>query len=45
MKCVYCSSEKIVKIGKSNQGIQRYLCNECGKIFVDKPLRRHFSDL
>ncbi|MFN4306756.1 IS1 family transposase, partial [Sulfurihydrogenibium azorense] len=26
MKCVYCSSEKIVKNGKSNQGKQRYLC-------------------
>ncbi|MDM7273800.1 IS1/IS1595 family N-terminal zinc-binding domain-containing protein, partial [Sulfurihydrogenibium azorense] len=32
MKCVYCSSEKIVKNGKSNQGKQRYLCKDCGKI-------------
>lgn len=44
MKCVYCSSEKIVKNGKSNQGKQRYLCKDCGKIFVDNPQRRHYSD-
>ena len=44
MKCVYCKSEKIVKNGKSNQGKQRYLCKECGKIFVENPERRHYSN-
>ncbi len=44
MKCVYCGSEKTVKNGKSNQGKQRYLCKECGKIFVENPERRHYLD-
>ncbi|GAB6072468.1 hypothetical protein JCM14244_08450 [Venenivibrio stagnispumantis] len=44
MRCVYCNSEKIVKNGKSNQGKQRYLCKECGRIFVENPERKHYPD-
>ena len=44
MRCVYCGSEKTVKNGKSNQGKQRRLCKECGKIFVENPERRHYPD-
>ncbi len=42
MRCAYCNSERVVKNGKSNQGKQRYLCKECGRIFVENPQRRHY---
>ena len=44
MRCVYCNSEKVVKNGKSNQGKQRYLCEECWRIFVENPERTHYPD-
>ena len=44
MKCVYCGSQRTVKNGKSNQRKQRYLCKECGRIFVENPERRHYPD-
>ena len=44
MRCVYCKSENVVKNGKSNQGKQRYLCKECGRIFVENPERKHYPE-
>ena len=31
--CPYCTSHRIVKNGKSNTGVIRYKCNDCGKRF------------
>ncbi len=38
--CPHCSSENVVKNGKSKGGKQTYLCRACGKRFVPeaKPL-------
>lgn len=40
MKCVYCQSEQVVKNGtktlKSNQVLQRYLCQACGRRFNER---------
>lgn len=32
--CPHCSSEHVVKNGKSKAGKQTYLCRDCGKRFV-----------
>lgn len=34
--CVYCSSYKIVKNGKREDGIQQYRCKACEKSFNDR---------
>ena len=34
LKCRCCSSENIVKNGKTGKGKQRYLCKECSKSFI-----------
>jgi transposase-like protein len=38
MKCKFCGSESVIKVGKYYQGgiKQRYLCKNCGRIFVVK---------
>lgn len=40
MHCVYCESEQVVKNGtktlKTNQVLQRYLCNDCGRRFNER---------
>ena len=40
MNCVYCQSEQVVKNGikilKSNQVLQRYLCKTCGRRFNER---------
>ena len=33
-ECKYCSGSKIIKRGKTNNGIQLYYCNECNKRFT-----------
>ena len=33
-KCPYCEAEKYKKSGYSKNGIQRYMCSECGKTFL-----------
>ncbi len=37
LKCYHCQSEKLVRNGKTNNGEQRYLCNDCGKMNRDNP--------
>jgi transposase-like protein len=33
VKCIYCSGFNLVKNGHSENGTQRWFCNECGKSF------------
>jgi transposase-like protein len=33
-KCPYCASEKFKKSGRTQGGIQRYMCGVCGKTFL-----------
>ena len=33
IKCIHCSSPKVVKNGKRASGVQRLCCNDCGKSF------------
>ena len=40
--CVCYSLDKTVKNKKLNQGKQRYLCKEFGRLFVGNPERRHY---
>ena len=40
MKCVNCSSDRIVKNGKSRHGSQRWLCRQCGKTCGERDGRR-----
>jgi len=35
LKCYHCQSENLVRNGKTNNGKQRYLCNDCGKMSRD----------
>ncbi len=37
LKCYHCQSENIVRNGKTNNGKQRYLCKDCGKMSRDNP--------
>lgn len=37
LKCQHCQSENIVRNGKTHNGKQRYLCNDCGRMFRDNP--------
>ena len=32
-KCVYCSGKHIVKNGTRKDGVQTYICRDCGKSF------------
>lgn len=34
--CPHCSSKHIIRYGKTKQGLQRYLCKDCGKTFTVK---------
>ena len=34
IKCRYCESADLVKNGRSENGKQRYLCNNCKKSFI-----------
>lgn len=34
LECKHCGSNRIVKYGKTNLGINRYRCKECGKTFT-----------
>jgi len=46
--CKRCSAENFYRNGKNKQGIQRYLCKECGFRFVwtsDLPRRNYFSNI
>ena len=46
--CKRCRAENFYKNGKNKQGIQRYLCKECGFRFVwasDLPRRNYFSNI
>ena len=46
--CKRCSAENLYRNGKNKQGIQRYLCKECGFRFVwasDLPRRNYFSNI
>jgi 5-methylcytosine-specific restriction endonuclease McrA len=33
-RCPYCSEEKFRKSGRTKSGVQRYLCDGCGKTFL-----------
>ena len=45
MKCIYCSSSNFIRNGYSEEGVQRYKCNGCGKRFCEKGIfaRMRFS--
>ncbi len=43
LKCQHCQSENIVRNGKTHNGKQRYLCNDCGKMFRDNPQPNGYS--
>ena len=46
--CKKCGNENFYRNGKSNQGVQRYLCRACGFRFVwtsDLPRRSFFSSI
>ncbi len=36
IKCRYCGADDLVKNGRSENGTQRYRCNECGKNFQNE---------
>jgi len=36
MECTHCKSDKVRKNG-TNRGIQRFVCNDCGRTFSCKP--------
>ncbi|MFW6233627.1 MAG: IS6 family transposase [Nanoarchaeota archaeon] len=38
MKCIYCNSFLTVKNGYSEERVQRYKCNDCGRRFCEKGL-------
>ncbi|MCI5130852.1 MAG: IS1 family transposase [Candidatus Electrothrix sp. EH2] len=33
IRCRHCGADDLVKNGRSENGTQRYRCNECGKSF------------
>ena len=33
IRCRYCGADELAKNGRSENGTQRYRCNECGKNF------------
>ncbi len=37
LKCIHCQSENLVRNGKTNNGKQCYLCNDCSKMSRDNP--------
>jgi transposase-like protein len=43
LKCYHCQSENLVRNGKTNNGKQRYLCNDCGKMSRDNPQSNSYS--
>ena len=43
LKCYHCQSENLVRNGKTNNGKQRYLCNDCGRMSRDNPQSNGYS--
>ncbi len=43
LKCYHCHSENLVRNGETNNGKQRYLCNDCGKLSRDNPQPRGYT--
>ena len=43
LKCIHCQSENLVRNGKTENGKQRYLCNDCGKMSRDNPQPNGYS--
>jgi len=37
LKCLHCGSANIVRNGMTNNGKQRYLCNDCGRRSRENP--------
>ena len=37
LKCFHCQSENLVRNGKTENGKQRYLCKDCGRMSRDNP--------
>ena len=33
-RCAYCASEKFKRSGRTQSGVQRYMCGDCGKTFL-----------
>ena len=44
MTCPRCSSEKIVKNGSIHNGKKKFLCQTCGRQFVDNPQHQPISE-
>jgi len=34
VRCPYCASEKFKRSGRTQSGVQRYMCGSCGKTFL-----------
>ena len=43
LKCYHCQSENLVRNGKTNNGKQRYVCKDCGKMSRDNPAPNGYS--
>ena len=43
LKCYPCQSENLVRNAKTNNGKQRYFCNDCGKMSRDNPKPNGYS--
>lgn len=40
VKCIRCGSTKVIKTGKRDDGVQRYKCKDCNKIFQNNYVNR-----
>jgi transposase-like protein len=44
-QCYHCQSENLVRNGKTRNGKQRFLCNDCGRRSRDNPQPLGYSEL
>lgn len=42
VKCIRCGSVNVIKTGKRQDGVQRYKCKDCDKIFQNDYVNRAF---
>ncbi|MBE9192738.1 IS1 family transposase [Gloeocapsopsis crepidinum LEGE 06123] len=40
LNCPKCTSARTVKNGRIHNGKQRFLCQECGRQFVEQPTKK-----
>ena len=44
LKCRHCTSENLVRNGKTENGKQRYFCNDCRKMSRDNPQHNGYTE-